>query len=114
MLSRSVHVTSPQLKSPSFLGMSVIDNTFDVLPQLVAGGIKYHLRDSSDSNGRRLLEAYTWFSSISPHVPFPLLILLGVLLLEQTLAVNMTMLSTVIPLFESTNLGLVLRTLTQV
>lgn len=56
-----------------------VDNTLYLLSQLIAGGIKPVLRDST---GRGLLEAFACFRPDCPRGPFPLLIFLLILLLK--------------------------------
>ena len=109
--SRSAHVTSPQLKSLNFLGISVIDNTFHVLSLLVRG-LKHHL---CYSTGRRLLEAlYLIFFNFTPCIFFFACFVLCPFAGTKLSCEYDSTLSSVILLCESPNLGVVLRTLTQV
>lgn len=95
VLSRSAHVTSPQLKPPNFLGMSVIDKTFHVLSLLVAGGIKPNLGDFPGGDSWKLTPGCIHLCSMN--------LLFCVLLLEQSYEYECLLRPVILPR-ESSNL----------
>lgn len=95
VLGRSAHVTSPQLKPPNFLGMSVIDKTFHVLSLLVAGGIKPNLGDFPGGDSWKLTPGCIHLCSMN--------LLFCVLLLEQSYEYECLLRPVILPR-ESSNL----------